>query len=338
VLPISVRGAFFSVGRTYIVTVDTALTDFTGRKLKRPTSFSFTPEPWFRVLTLGPAVARPEGTPVDAFVYLCFNSTVDSSIVNSVRIAPPVAGTWRRLDAYSFSFRPTAQFDFDTEYAFTVDLPAVDTEGHHLRAVFQSRTRTVAFTVTRSSPEPSQTHVAQRQNVVLTFSANVDTGTAAAAFRIQPPVTGRLLANRDRIAFTGHTFDLETRYTVTLSRALRSVDGTPLAGPYTLSFTTDGFRLLGVNPPDGEAFASRSTPVTFYCNSVIDSSTVRQAFSLAPAVPGRTLVFGNMVQWTPDAPLAPGTFYRVTVSRALREQSGHSLVAPYAGTFRTTPQ
>lgn len=342
ILPVSMRDAtkhnvHFAVGRTYTVTVDTTLTDFSGRTLQRPVPFSFTPEPWFRVLRLAPD-GNLERIDVDSTVWLTFNSPVDSTILGALHVAPPVAGTWRRADPYSFMFRPAVQFAFNTRYTFSVDPSAADSEGHHLRAGFQSQARTVPFEIDWTSPRPLEAYVEQRGGIYLTTSAGLDVSSVAAAFHLEPALAGRLIADRHNIAFVDNTFELETRYTVTISTALRSLNGTHLASPYTLSFTTNGLSVRFSQPRVEEAFASRDAGIDVSFNSEIDAATVPQAFSIEPSPPGQFMNFPYGFRWMPDAPLAPGAYYTFTVSRALKSPSGHALMRPYSVTFRTTPQ
>src|SRR5262249_51846804 len=125
-------GAPYEVGRTYTVVADTTLEDLTGRHLSRPYSFSFTPEPSFRVISVVPSGRQPFEPA--AWVQVSFNPAVDATTFASLHLSPPFSGQWAMNGPQGVRFEHLEPFPYGAHYELRIDETAHDVHGNRLQA------------------------------------------------------------------------------------------------------------------------------------------------------------------------------------------------------------
>jgi hypothetical protein len=187
-------------------------------------------------------------------------------------------------------------------------------------------------------PQDGATEVFPNNQISVTLSGMLDPATANQAFHLEPPTSGQLLPSNTPPSLTflpSQELLFGTRYTVTISTALRAFDGTPLSVPYSASFTTTSFQVIGSFPGDGQYNVALNQPVGFYCSGNIDPNSVQSAFRISPASQGTVIVGNSAATFSPSPPFAANTIYTVTISTALRSSSGIPLAAPHTFSFRT---
>lgn len=324
----------YEVGRTYAVTVDTTLRDVTGNHPVAPYRFSFVPEPFFRVIR----VDFERGQPVwpHALVRIQFNAAVDAAIDSSLQFEPAVSGSWVH-PAASVVFNHQQPFAFGTTYTLRVSDTATDAQGNHLREPFTTTFQVRTFEIDRTYPGDGSTMVSPQLYISVMTTGLVDTTTVPQAFTIEPATPGRFAWGGLGFTFLpDEELQPSTRYQVGISTALGAWDGTRLAAPYSFSFTTDQFRVVQTQPYDGAFEVPVDTPVAVHFSLQIDPTTVEAAFTISPAVSGTfETPDGRSFEFAPSAPLAPATFYTVTISTALRARNGAALLWPYTFSFTT---
>ncbi len=131
----------WSVGQTYTVTVSTILKDVNGNSLQSPYSFSFTPEPYFRVTGTFPNNGVTNFNTYNA-IEIFFNNTLDfPSFQSSVSISPTVAGTWQYENGFNGYFLGSPSLNTSTTYTVTLGTGCKDYQGRTL-----SKQYTFSFT------------------------------------------------------------------------------------------------------------------------------------------------------------------------------------------------
>ncbi len=335
--------AQWKIGKTYTLTVDTTVKDIHGNHIQPVYSMTFTPEPYFRVAQVAPANGRQD-VPIDASIGLAFNSIVDTSILRHLQISPNIAGSWYLDPATAYyEFAYDTLMHHQTLYTITVTGGAHDTAGNQLREPFTSTFRTVAFKVSATSPSANATKVPLFTPVEIGFSAPIDTGTVRSAFLISPAVSGSLGLNYRSSYFTFYPIaglDVGTQYTVTIASSLRSMRGDRMDAPYSFSFTTVPFAITDCIPADGDSDVFVYPTINVYANSIIDTSTIRTAFSVQDSagvpVPGTLGIMYQYAQfyWFPVTYLSNGKSYTIRISTALRAKSGAYLETPFVARFR----
>ena len=330
----------YRVNRSYSIALDVSLEDINGNHLSQPYRFSYMPEPYFRVSEIYPENGTT-GVSSQPSIYVYFNSQIDQSIYPSLQFAPQVVGRWflSPYDSVSVRFQLAQPLPLNASCLVAVLAGARDRYGNLINAPRSSSFTVTGFKVTSTSPRDGSTQVSPDVYLSVYMSATVDTGSVRQAFSISPPVAGILTpGNYGTIGFRpSESLVTETRYTVTLSTAVRASDGTPLAAPYTFSFTTQKLNVSQVYPEYGSINVERTQSIIVYANSALDSASIRPAFTITPnvsvAITYRQGERSFVV--TPTTLLAPSTMYTVTISTALRSRSGGNLESQYQTVFTT---
>ncbi len=335
-----------AVGKTYIVTIDSSITDINGNHMAHDVSFSFTPEPYFRPTTFFPPARSSDIGPNPA-IFLVFNSQIDTSILRYLHIAPAHRGIWRlyQYDSLTVDYSYERPLPFDTTFTLTLDAGAADVYGNRTTTPYISSFRTAAFRVLNTQPHEGQVRVQPAGTISAAFSGPADTGSIAQAFELSPNTEGVLAPYFDGSGFEfipAYGFLPSTQYTLTISTQLRAVDGTQLSSPFSLSFTTDQFRVIGAYPPDGEFNVGRELQVDIYFNSVIDTASARAALTVVPSVSGQISVYpgnryggGEILFDHLSDPFAANTTYTVTVDTTVATIQGYHLGSPFTFSFTT---
>ncbi|MBI4546561.1 MAG: Ig-like domain-containing protein [Ignavibacteriae bacterium] len=331
----------YQVGHTYTVEVEPGLSDINGNTLLGRYQFSFNAEPYFRVLETYPE-ENDESVSPSSQISIIFNSHVDTSIFPSLQLSPQIEGKWTILsfDLSTVLFRQLQLLPFNTTFTLTVDGNAKDIYGHQIHQAFSSSFKVPAFGVSFNSPENGQVNVELDRSISFSFNSYIDTGTVRNAFTLSPTVQGDFSIASHNFWFTPFIgFSPRTIYTVTLTTALRASDGTSLPAPYSFSFTTGEFRVTSTSPSDGDLNVFRANNINAWFNAKIDTSSVRNAFTINPSVGGTFILYDNSgyFAFDPSLQLSNNTIYTVTISTALRSKHGYNLSSPYTFAFRTSP-
>ncbi len=340
----SLRGSrmAYPVGQSCTVTVDSTIEDINGNHLSGRFSFTFTPEPYFRVVSFYPS----DGTS-DAYISttpaIVFNSPVDNTIFSSLQIAPDPGGRWKMYSndsLYVYYAVAGGTLPFNTNFTLTAMSNAKDAANRPIHSQYTSHFSSVAFRVSSTSPYKGQTQIQLYRSIGIDLTGTVDTSTVRGAFSIVPSVAGTFYLS----PYNYFTYDpagtlrQNTTYTVSVSSLLRASDGTP-ATPYTFTFTTDRFNVSSTYPDDGSINFNRFNSISIYLNGYVDTGSVRSAFSINPSVASGNLSLSdpsNDFNYFHDG-LASNTTYVVTISTALRTKAGDHLLSPYSFSFTTQP-
>lgn len=226
-------------GTTYTVTLNSALRAATGNiALGGDTSFTFTTEP-FRLTQFQPNPTYPASLN-NSSLLANFNSTLDpASVASAFSILPATSGVVSPYGGYQVSFTPTNGWRANTAYTATFKSSLKTTGG----ALFGRDTSitfvTEAFRVTDFYPYNGSAGVSRSAGINVYCNSALDSQTLNSAFSISPAIAGTLSASSGSLYFSHTTpFAANTTYTVTLSTALKSLNGDSLQAPYTFFFTT----------------------------------------------------------------------------------------------------
>jgi hypothetical protein len=134
-------------------------------------------------------------------------------------------------------------------------------------------------------------------------------------------------------------FSAGTLYTVSVSTEMKSTSGVHLAAPFQSVFMTDYFQLTSAYPSNGSTYVSRYNQISLSFNDAVDTSSVRKAVSISPAVSGTFGYYGGTgygtVTFSPTLSYAANTAYTVMVKTSLRSTSGDTMAFPYVFGFTT---
>ena len=195
--------------------------------------------------------------------------------------------------------------------------------------------------VASTSPAGGLTGVATSAPITATFNVAIasglsftlagPSGAVAAAVSYADPAHLATLVPSSPLAAS-------TTYTATIGGA-KDASGTPMAAPYSWSFTTAAVTAPAVKsttPAPGSTGVATSAPITATFNVAIasglsftlagPSGAVAAAVSYADPAHLATLV--------PSAPLLASTTYTATIGGA-KDASGHPMASPYSWSFTT---
>lgn len=231
----------FKVGQVYTVTVAASAQDFFGNAMGSPQSFSFTPEPYFRVTNTYPQNNDTMISPLSTSLNIRFNAVIDtSSAGSSLTVAPQVSGTasvyygdW----GFSWSSPANTMMASETKYTATIAATVKDTMGHSLLSPYSFSFTTAPYSVTYGYPSGTGASVGSDISIECNFL--IDSATVVPAFTTNPTVSGTFQCNTSSFVFRPSSLLTPNKsYTVSVSTALHALGGIPMKTPYTLSFTT----------------------------------------------------------------------------------------------------
>jgi len=333
----------FEVDHTYTVTVDTSLEDINGNHLMTPYRFSFSPEPFFRVVGVFPTDGVTDLPTTQSYIDISFNSTITPPLLSLIQVQPQIQGTWQiDMDSSRAFLYPYSFFDFNTTYSITLSQDAEDRFGNSLTGGFQSTFSTSPFEVKSSSPQDGDMDVSPGAFISAQFTGYVDTATIRSSFAITPNNAGEFTIYSDGSGFAFYPLNgllVSTTHSITLSPSLTAWNGTTLSPPTSWSFTTEQFRVTSSYPSEGEKNVFRWHWINVNCNSPLDSSTVSTAFSVSPPIAGSISYYQNSTSFVfiPSTLLDRYQLYTVTISKALRTAHSEVLLEPYTFSFMTGP-
>jgi hypothetical protein len=324
--------AKFEVGHTYTVRIRSKVQDIHGYNLKSDYVFTFSPEPAFRAVSGYPVDVVQDGTITPS---IQFNSKVTSAIGASIKFTPNISGTWlvSSYDSTRITFTPNTDFTLETTYTVEVQSGAADRENNSIAKPYSfSFLKKNNFKVDYIYTTTLDQRLAYR----IAFNGMVDTNTVRNAFSTTPTVKGRIdfnYSNYDFYFIPDSGLVPGAQFTIALSSAVKSKSGIPLqafsAQLYAADFQSNSFY------PYQYSDVSRYSSVEIRMTYDVDTSTVKGAFSITPAVEGTLFSYKNFIHFVPSKILDANTLYTVTVTTTLKTTGGYPLKYSFSNNFRT---
>ncbi|HTR81562.1 MAG TPA: Ig-like domain-containing protein [Bacteroidota bacterium] len=232
---------YFKVAQQYTITIGPSAGDIYGDTLGAPISFSFIPEPYFRVTNTYPSDNDTAISPLYPSATMRFNALIDTgSAASAFSISPSVGGNVSvYYGDWGFYWSPPSNVTFASETKYTVTIaPTVkDLSGDQMPSAYSFSFTTAAYGVTSAYPTGAGVSPTASINVYCNFL--IDSTSIAGAFSLNPAANGSITYNASSFTFTPLlSLTPNTLYTATVSTALRAKDGTSVKNPYTFSFTT----------------------------------------------------------------------------------------------------
>ncbi len=331
----------FAIGTTYTISIGSKAVDKNGDPLAGGFVTSFTTIP-FAVTGTSPANGSINWSTSSQTISVSFSDSLDTSKVQTAfRINPPIAGQISESSNLRvLYFVASNNFLPDTIYTVTIDTSIRSRAQARMPQPYSFSFMTGSaspFSVTGTNPGNGDTTVLPGNVVTIYFSTTLDSASVRNAISIAPPVTGLIsFPQPNALSFSPLRLSLSTHYTVTIASSIASTSGISLGSPYTFTFATVPFEVTQSYPSNGLTQVSTAQYIDIYTTDAIDTSTVRSAFSITPAVGGSFPAWNESdFYFVPSTTLQPYTIYTVTISPALHSKSGVPLALPYSFTFAT---
>jgi hypothetical protein len=182
-----------------------------------------------------------------------------------------------------------------------------------------------------------------------TFSVVAAAGGTAVAGTAVPGTVTYVAAANTAIFTPTASLAASQPYTATISVAVQSASGIPLAAPFSWGFTTGitvkstAPTVIAIVPAAGATLVPTNSNVTATFSNVMDPSTVTATgtFTLAvfgtggAAVLGTVQYAGTIATFTPSSALTAAKEYTATISTAAKDLTGNALAAPFSWSFTT---
>jgi hypothetical protein len=317
-----------------------------------------------------PAVTRfaPEQgqeQPLDTPITITFDQPMDrASVEKAFAIEPGAAvdGAFTWPDDQTVQFALKEGFAREQRYRVRIVETAQSQTGLPLAQPFEMRFSTVGALEVVSvlpadgagdiSPQTVVTVLFNRPVVELTAIENLDSLPDPLTF--VPAVRGEgEWLNTTTYRFTpDDSLKMATAYTARVAQGLSSPQGALLADDFEWQFTTlsptptpepISPAVIGSIPPHGDGDVLPTTKIIVNFNMPVDREQAQAKFTLrhdvtAQAVPGSFVWRGGAedLLFTPDAPLAAGTTYRVEVAAGVPTERG-PILNDFASNFTVAP-
>ena len=261
-------------------------------------------------------------------------------------ISPAMSGvsSW---EANSLLFSPDNPFSYNTQYTISISTTAKDLAGNNLETEFSWQfTTTSVIDITPPTILdiiPEGTNVLVDTKIAVAFSESMDKEFTEYAFSISPSVKGTFHWVGSTLSFIPSLpLDYETEYFVTISTKAHDLVGNNLESDYSWSFTTE--LLKDTTPPTVKYKSPKgfdipvNTTIQIAFSEKMDKTATEHAFSIIPNIleNGTLDWLGDAtLTFTPNAPLAYGTIYNVTISTGAKNLMGNNLGEDVSWSFTT---
>jgi hypothetical protein len=326
------------VGHVFKLTIESSAKDINGNYLQTAFSMTFEPEPYFRVRSIWPkndATEIPLSAGSSNYIRITFNSAINDSILELIKISPVLTSQWRLADSITV-VNSYSNLNINTTYTINISSAAHDKYGNYLSEAFNSSFTTKRFQVSTITPSNGSKDIRLDANVYVRMTGKIDTSTIRAAFQINPMVDGyfTLYMNADYFYFFPKIELLpETNYTVTIDSTIRSISGNKLLSPYIFKFSTAPFKVSSTSPTDGASEVSRASDIYVYFNAGIKSDIVPTAFGITGGVTGTFSIHDTYFSFKPNSILSAYTTYTVLISTLMESKGAAHLKVPYTFSF-----
>ncbi|HEX3220560.1 MAG TPA: Ig-like domain-containing protein [Candidatus Limnocylindria bacterium] len=288
-------------------------------------------------------------------VEVVFSEEVDRRTAEAAfSTQPAIRGAFSWSGA-TLTFTPNERLPLEATFVVRVAAGVLDPGGNRMSTPAQLAFTTVGHpSVIGSQPQPNAGDVPLDEQIVLRFSTLMDTASVEDALTITPDVElERTWAGEQLTLVPAQPLEEGTRYTIRLEETARDSAGTPLRSPYLLSFQAIRSSLQADIrfPADGTEGISVTTPIAVVFDQPLDPATVdADAFRIQPDVAGSLDVVplpgaagmrqpgARVLRFTPFAPLASNTTYRVTVAPGIAAVGGATPASSLTWTFTTGAQ
>ncbi len=259
--------------------------------------------------------------------------------------------TFSKIKSVTYTFSQKDSY-VDSTYLVTIATGAKDSSGNALRFPLKFKFKTVQSYTTQSGIQTMPVHgdinvspLAYRA-ISMTFPRRMDKQSSEAAISIIPAVNKIFLWGEENVVslYTGGPFLSDTLITVTVDSTAKDKDGIKLGHRFTFSFRTAPITLTYSYPNNGEIYVATSQTITMVFNTYVDLTSIKDGFSISPAVAGTLKYYSNgsydlpnEIVFTPSGAMQPNTIYTVTLSDAVKDIYDIKMKKPQSVSFVTRP-
>lgn len=278
-----------------------------------------------------------------------FTVTLSQAIVSDeewlVKMDPPHPMSVHKTDVQTLEVKPIDPLQQSTAYTMTIlHVPIIlDQETKQEMQKLEPRTKgTYHYLVTSpafiSSFAPLGTGVNPIDDFRIKFEKPMDHESVLSNITFDPPIEIKNTTWEDNdMTLTIHHDSLpkDQKYTATLKKGLRNIEGGLLESDVSFHFHTAGpLTLTQSSPHDGETNTPLKQVVRLTFDQDINSS-ITDKLTIDPNVPGKTTLGNREIIFTPETQLSSDTKYTIKLARDARSTHGLPSTQDYTVTFTT---
>lgn len=178
------------------------------------------------------------------------------------------------------------------------------------------------------------------EKIQIVFDAPMEQDSVSELFKIEPELEGEIVWEDEKTLVYKHNgMQKETKYTISFAQGLKSKSGGVTEKEVAHSYSTIGKLVTtGFSPANGSSNINLGNNITVSFNQEPDKSSAQSKFSISPAVEGVFSWNGNSLVFNPNADLAYGTTYTVTLAPGIKSVKGVDSVQAFSSKFTTKLQ
>ncbi len=215
-----------------------------------------------------------------------------------------------------------------------------------------------AATVVSTAPADGAANVPVSAAITVTFSEDMDSSTISkSTFFVSTgtgynagTIAGTVSLNGATATFMPTSLDYNKKYTATVTKNVKDLNGNPLQADYTWSFTTEqeaAAEVTSTSPTAGQTGVPVGTGVTVTFSKEMNSSTINsntfyvytggRGYNLN-TVPGTIAYNGTTATFKPSSALDYKKTYKAKVTTGVKDAGGNAIAADYEWSFTTAEQ
>jgi hypothetical protein len=256
--------------------------------------------------------------------------------------------TYSKITSFSYQVSQKDSYT-DTTYNVMLATSAKDTAGNFLRFPLTFSFSTIQSSSTLNGIQTSPYHgdvdvsLISNSGISIIFPRNMNQKSTEESITVIPGSDIIFIwpQKNSLTIYTGGVFRADTKYTVTIDSLARDLDGNKLGNTFSFYFTTASVGVSYTSPNNGELFVSTGTDIHITFNTYMIKSSVQNALSISPGIPG-TLDWSNnsktMMKFSPSQSLKYNTKYTITIGTNAMDIFSTHLKEPYSFSFITRPE
>ncbi len=329
----------YQIGAAYGVTIDSTVKSMRGAVLGRTYRFSFTPEPYFRVVGFS---FHDGDTIIPRSVEIFFNSKIGQSILAAVSTSPMLNDSMSINsvdDSTSVVFDAYGRVTPSTTYSVSVAQNATDGDGNLINAAVENSFFAPPLVVSHNQFSLTNANLATQ--IVFSFNYPMNVNSVNSAFSLSPSLPITVSTGTNQLSFYAvNDFAPNSDYTASMSAQATTLSGSQLSSPVSLSFHTASFG-VSHQPGDGARNVSTHDIIEFDFSGAVNTSTVAGAITVSPP-------FAHQLKFSADTPnkfiyayyvptniLSSNTTYQVIIANTVQSIGGYTLAQPDTFSFTT---
>lgn len=247
---------------------------------------------------------------LDQAITVLFNRRVDCQDAEAAFSWTPAIAGELSCDEFSLTFSPISEYQRETTYTFAVNPPLQAKDGAPLLDPYRVSYLTVGYlAVAEVLPSPDAGPVPTDSAITVVFDRPVvpltllsESDSLPRPLTLFPAVAGEgEWINSALYMFTpAASLKSDSRYTATVDRDLKAIDGAAQKSAFTWTFQTAAPAVISIDPPPGAPDLLLNPRLQLRFNQALDQDLIEGAFYLRELPDEGQAEVGGVFEWADD--------------------------------------